>query len=49
MSQADVKGKKTQKKMVLATVPQLVLEKDMYDPSRIMKSIQYIFENNINL
>lgn len=47
LSQADGKGKKTQKKMVLAKVPQLVLEKDMYDPSRIMKSIQYIFENSV--
>ena len=33
--------------MVVAKVPQLVLETDMYNPSRIMKSIQYIFENNV--
>lgn len=33
--------------MVVAKVPQLVLETDMYNPSRIMKSIQYIFDNNV--
>lgn len=34
-------------KMTLATVPELVLGTEMYDPSRIMRSIQYIFDNNI--
>lgn len=33
--------------MTLATVPQLVLGTEMYEPSRIMKSIQYIFDDNI--
>lgn len=47
MSQSDGNGKKKPKKMVVAKVSQLVLEKDMYAPSRIMKSIQYIFENNV--
>lgn len=46
-SDGKTKGKKSQKKMVVAKVPQLVLETDMYNPSRIMKSIQYIFENNV--
>lgn len=47
LSRSDGKGKKSKKKMVVAKVPQLVLETDMYNPSRIMKSIQYIFENNV--
>lgn len=34
-------------KMELAKVPELVLDMDMYDPSRIMRSIQYIFDRNI--
>ena len=46
-SDGKTKGKKSKKKMVVAKVPQLVLETDMYNPSRIMKSIQYIFENNV--
>ena len=47
LSQSDGKGKRNKKKMIVAKVPQLVLETDMYNPSRIMKSIQYIFENNV--
>lgn len=47
LSQSDGKGKKNKKKMVVAKVPQLVLETDMYNPSRIIKSIQYVFENNV--
>ena len=47
LSRSDGKGKRNKKKMVVAKVPQLVLETDMYNPSRIMKSIQYIFENNV--
>lgn len=47
LSCSDGKGKKSKKNMVVAKVPQLVLETDMYNPSRIMKSIQYIFENNV--
>lgn len=31
----------------LATVPQVVLDRSMYEPSRIMRSIQYIFEQNV--
>ena len=31
----------------LATVPELVLDKSMYNPSRIMRSIQYIFNHNV--
>ena len=46
-SYGNTKGKNRKKKMVVAKVPQLVLETDMYNPSRIMKSIQYIFENNV--
>ena len=46
-SDGKTKSKKIKKKMVVAKVPQLVLETDMYNPSRIMKSIQYIFENNV--
>ena len=47
MSRSEVKGKKSKEKMVVAKVPQLVLDTNMYAPSRIMKSIQYIFENNV--
>lgn len=32
---------------VLATVPELVLDTDMYDPSRIMRSVQYIFDQDV--
>ena len=28
-------------------VPQVVLDKSMYEPSRIMRSIQYIFDQNV--
>ena len=31
----------------LATVPQIVLDKSMYEPSRVMRSVQYIFDQNI--
>lgn len=31
----------------LATVPELVLDRSMYNPSRIMRSIQYIFDHNV--
>lgn len=37
----------TNKKWELATVPQVVLDKWMYEPSRIMRSIQYIFDQNV--
>ena len=31
----------------LAIVPQTVLDRSMYGPSRIIRSIQYIFEQNV--
>lgn len=34
-------------KMIHVAVPKLVLGTEMYDPSRIMRSIQYIFDDNI--
>lgn len=34
-------------KWELATVPQVVLDKSMYGPSRIMRSIQYIFDQSV--
>ena len=30
-----------------ATVPELILDREMYKPSAIMKSFQYVIENNI--
>lgn len=33
--------------IALATVPEVVLDRSMYEPSRIMRSIQYIFDQNI--
>lgn len=33
--------------MTLATVPEIVLDRSMYEPSRIMRSIQYIFDQNV--
>jgi hypothetical protein len=47
LSQYAVAEKKQTEKMALATVSQLVLGTEIYEPSRIMKSIQYIFDNNI--
>ena len=47
LSQYAVAEKKHTEKMALATVPQLVLGTEIYEPSRIMKSIQYIIDNNI--
>ena len=35
------------KKWDLAMVPQVVLDRSMYEPSRIMRSIQYIFDQNV--
>lgn len=32
---------------MLATVPELVLDRSIYEPSRIMRSVQYIFDWNI--
>lgn len=39
--------KKKRKKTSIAKVPQLVLGTEIYQPSRIMKAFQYIFENNV--
>lgn len=35
------------KNMTLAVVPEIVLDKSMYKPSRIMRSFQYIFDQNV--
>lgn len=35
------------KKCVLSTPPQILLDTLMYKPSRIMKSIQYIYDKNV--
>lgn len=40
-------SRKSNKKWKLATVPEVVLDKSMYMPSRIMRSIQYIFDKNV--
>ena len=29
------------------TIPQIVLDRSMYDPSRVMRSVQYIFDQNV--
>lgn len=34
-------------RLEIAVVPQVVLDRSMYEPSRIMRSIQYIFEQNV--
>ncbi len=31
----------------IATIPQLVLDHQIYEPSRAMRSIQYVFEQNV--
>lgn len=33
--------------MTLVTIPEIVLDRSMYEPSRIMRSIQYIFDQNV--
>lgn len=33
--------------IALATIPEVVLDRDMYKPSRIMRSIQYIFDQDV--
>lgn len=33
--------------IALTIVPELVLDKTMYEPSRIMRSVQYIFDQNV--
>ena len=35
------------KKWDLAMVPQVVLDRSMYEPSRVMRSIRYIFDQNV--
>lgn len=42
-----VLSRKANKKWELATIPQVVLDRSMYEPSRIMRSIQYIFDQNV--
>ena len=38
---------KSNKRCGLATVPEIVLDRSMYEPSRIMRSIQYVFDQNV--
>ena len=40
-------SRKSEDSLELAVVPQVVLDKSMYGPSRIMRSIQYIFDHNV--
>ena len=47
LTQYAVSMKKKADQMPLATVPQIVLGTEMYDPSRLMRSLQYIFDDNI--
>ena len=47
LSQYSVIYKEKPENMTLVVVPKLVLGTEMYKPSRIMKSIQYIFDNNV--
>ena len=47
LSKLDGKCNINSKKYVVAKVPQLVLETDMYNASRMMKSFQYIFKSNV--
>ena len=41
LSAKDVSNK------ALATVPEVVLDRQMYDPSRIMRSVQYLFDQGV--
>lgn len=47
LKQYEAPPKKKTKRMPIATVPKLVLGTEMYDPSRIMRAIQYIFEDDV--
>ena len=47
LCQYAVSSNKNNEQTSLATVPQLVLGKEMYAPSHIMKSLQYVFDNKV--
>ena len=47
MSQFAVSKENETQNMESAKVPELVMGTEMYSPSRIMRSIQYIFDNNV--
>lgn len=38
---------KANKKWDTVVIPEIVLDKSIYQPSRIMRSIQYVFDNNV--
>lgn len=40
-------SRNSNEKWELAVVPKIVLDRSMYEPSRIMRSIQYIFDQNV--
>lgn len=40
-------SRNSNEKWELAVVPEIVLDRSMYEPSRIMRSIQYIFDQNV--
>lgn len=43
LSKQNIGGKHTE----LASVPEIVLDRTMYEPSRLMRSIQYVFDNDV--
>lgn len=45
--QIPLLSRKSSEIMKQAIVPQVVLDRSMYEPSRIMRSIQYIFEQSV--
>lgn len=45
--QLPLLSRKSSQELKQAIVPQVVLDRSMYEPSRIMRSIQYIFEQNV--
>lgn len=47
LSQFAVSKENETQNMEIAKVPEFVLGTEMYSPSRIMRSIQYIFDNNV--
>lgn len=47
LSQFAVSKENETQNMESAKVPELVMGTEMYSPSRIMRSIQYIFDNNV--
>lgn len=47
LSQFAVSRENETQNMESAKVPELVMGTEMYSPSRIMRSLQYIFDNNV--